>query len=120
MSAINLNDPRFWSPAKVLENAPGLNLKQISERVTWVGEKIGYSVGSFRLNFTDIATWTGEQTKSGSVVKLSSLLEELHFGTWEDALNFLTANDNEQAKRYYNAHIEMQLAPDEDDEEDDE
>lgn len=120
MSAVNLNDPRFWSPKQVLENAPGLTLNQISERVTWVGEKIGHSVGSFRWNFTDIATWTGEQAESGSVVKLEGPLEDLHFGTWEDALDFLTANDNEQAERYYNGHIEMQNVPDEDDEEDDE
>jgi len=119
MSVVNLNDPRFWSPKEVLENSPGLSLKEMAERVTWVGEKIGYAVGSFRWNFTSIATWEGEQAESGTVVKLNGPLEELHFGTWEDALNFLTDNDNENAKRYYGAIQELAYSEDDDEESDD-
>jgi len=119
---INLDDPRLWSPRQVLENAPGLSLKEIGETVRWVGTKVGYPVGNFRWKFADIASWEGEQAESGSVVKLSGPLEELHFGTWEDALNFLTDNDNENAKRYYNTLEEMarmQEVEDDDEEFDD-
>lgn len=114
---INPNDPRLWTPRQVLENAPGLSLKETGEAVRWVGTKVGYPVGNFRWKFADIARWEGEQAESGSVVKLSGPLEELHFGTWEDALNFLTDNDNENAKRYYNTLEEMSHMQDEDDDE---
>ena len=97
------------------------SIKEVGEVVRWVGDspdKDGeplYS-GSFRWMFTDIARWQRKVTPGESYIMIESALEETRFPTWGEARDYLTAEDNFHAKRYYQAAVEVELMVDDEDE----
>ena len=110
--------------AEALRSEAMLNLpsiKEVGEVVRWVGDlpdKDGeplYS-GSFRWMFTDIARWQRKVNPGESYIMVESALEETRFPTWGEAVDYLTAEDNFHAKRYYQAAVEVELMEEDDDE----
>ena len=110
--------------AEALRSEAMLNLpsiKEVGEVVRWVGDlpdKDGeplYS-GSFRWMFTDIARWQRKVNPGESYIMVESALEETRFPTWGEAVDYLTAEDNFHAKRYYQAASEMSLMDEDEDE----
>jgi len=97
------------------------SIKEVGEVVRWVGDspdKDGeplYS-GTFRWMFTDIARWQRKVTPGESYIMVESALEETRFPTWGEARDYLTAEDNFHAKRYYNAEVEVSLMDEDEDE----
>ena len=97
------------------------SIKEVGEVVRWVGDlsakdKEPLHSGSFRWMFTDIATWQRKVTPSESYIMVESALEETRFPTWGEARDYLTAEDNFHAKRYYNAEVEVSLMDEDEDE----
>ena len=91
------------------------SIQEVGEVVRWVGDGEGLSSGSFRWMFTDIATWQKKVIPGETYIEVESAIEETRFPTWVAARDYLTAEDNFHAKRYYNAAVEVSLM-DEDDE----
>ena len=97
------------------------SIQEVGEVVRWVGDspdKDGeplYS-GSFRWMFTDIATWQRKVTPGETYIEVESALEETRFPTWGEARDYLTAEDNFHAKRYYNAAVDVSLMDEDEDE----
>ena len=98
------------------------SIQEVGEVVRWVGDSSAkddeplYS-GSFRWMFTDIATWQRKVTPGESYIMVESALEETRFPTWGEAVDYLTAEDNFHAKRYYQAAVEVELMGDDDEDE---
>ena len=97
------------------------SIQEVGEVVRWVGDppdKDGESLysGSFRWMFTDIARRQRKVNPGESYIMVESALEETRFPTWGEAVDYLTAEDNFHAKRYYQAASEMLLMDEDEDE----
>ena len=122
LSSVGTVDAMKKAEARVKEEQSHyLSIQEVGEVVRWVGDspdKDGeplYS-GSFRWMFTDIATWQRKVTPGESYIMVESALEETRFSTWGEARDYLTAEDNFHAKRYYQAASEMSLMDEDEDE----
>ena len=98
------------------------SIKEVGEVVRWVGDSSAHDEeplysGAFRWMFTDIATWQRKVTPGETYIMVESALEETRFPTWGDARDYLTAEDNFHAKRYYQAAVEVELMGDDDEDE---
>jgi len=116
-ATIDVLKAQYAAERKIIESGP--SLREVGEKVRWVGDEVGATGGAFRWMFTDIARWQKKVSTDGFVIQLESPLEELHFDTWADTLDYLTDNDNEHAKRYYGVIQELAYSEDDDEESDD-
>jgi hypothetical protein len=91
------------------------SIQEVGEVVRWVGDGIGESSGTFRWMFTDIARWQKKVTPGETYIMVESALEETRFPTWGDARDYLTAEDNFHANRYYQAAVDVSLMDEDDD-----
>jgi hypothetical protein len=92
------------------------SIQGVGEVVRWVGDGVGETSGTFRWMFTDIATWQRKVNPGESYIMVETAIEETRFPTWGAARDYLTAEDNFQAKRYYEAAVDISLMDDDDDE----
>tara|TARA_B100000809_G_scaffold65959_1_gene62609 strand:+ start:521 stop:892 length:372 start_codon:yes stop_codon:yes gene_type:complete len=92
------------------------SIQEVGEVVRWVGDGIGETGGEFRWMFTDIARWQRKVTPGESYIMVESVLEETRFPTWGEARDYLTAEDNFHAKRYYKAAVDFVEEDDDEDE----
>ena len=92
------------------------SIQEVGEVVRWVGDGVGESSGDFRWMFTDIATWQRKVNPGESYIMVESTLEEIRFPTWGAARDYLTAEDNFNAKRYHQAAIDYVEEDDDEDE----
>ena len=99
---------------KYSSNLP--SIKEVGEVVRWVGDGIGESGGDFRWMFTNIARWQKKVTPGETYIEVEAAIEETRFPTWGAARDYLTAEDNFHAKRYYNAEVEVSLMDEDEDE----
>ena len=93
------------------------SIKEVGEVVRWVGDGVGETSGTFRWMFTDIATWQRKVNPGESYIMVETAIEETRFPTWGEARDYLTAEDNFQAKRYYEAAVDISLMDDDDEDE---
>ena len=92
------------------------SIQEVGEVVRWVGDGIGETSGTFRWMFTDIATWQRKVNPGESYIMVETPVEETRFPTWGEARDYLTAEDNFHAKRYYQAAVEYVEEDDDEDE----
>ena len=93
------------------------SIKEVGEVVRWVGDGVGESSGDFRWMFTDIARWQKKVTPGETYIEVETAIEETRFPTWGAARDYLTAEDNFHAKRYYDAAVDVSLMDDDDEDE---
>jgi hypothetical protein len=93
------------------------SIQGVGEVVRWVGDGVGETSGTFRWMFTDIATWQRKVNPGESYIMVETAIEETRFPTWGAARDYLTAEDNFQAKRYYEAAVDISLMDDDDEDE---
>ena len=122
ISSVGTVDAMKKAESRIKEEQSHLpSIQEVGEVVRWVGDlpdKDGeplYS-GSFRWMFTDIARWQRKVNPGESYIMVESALEETRFPTWGEAVDYLTAEDNFHAKRYYQAASEMALMDEDEDE----
>ena len=122
ISSVGTVDAMKLAEARIKEEQSHYpSIQQVGEVVRWVGDppdKDGESLysGSFRWMFTDIARWQRKVNPGESYIMVESALEETRFPTWGEAVDYLTAEDNFHAKRYYQAASEMSLMDEDEDE----
>ena len=122
ISSVGTVDAMKLAEARIKEEQSHYpSIQQVGEVVRWAGDppdKDGESLysGSFRWMFTDIARWQRKVNPGESYIMVESALEETRFPTWGEAVDYLTAEDNFHAKRYYQAASEMSLMDEDEDE----
>ena len=122
LSSVGTVDAMKKAEALRLEYSTTLpSIQEVGEVVRWVGDSSAHDEeplhsGSFRWMFTDIARWQRKVTPGESYIMVESALEETRFPTWGEARDYLTAEDNFHAKRYYNAAVEVSLMDEDEDE----
>ena len=122
ISSVGTVDAMKLAEARIKEEQSHYpSIQEVGEVVRWVGDppdKDGESLysGSFRWMFTDIARWQRKVNPGESYIMVESALEETRFPTWGEARDYLTAEDNFHAKRYYNAQVEVSLMDEDEDE----
>jgi hypothetical protein len=122
ISSVGTVDAMKLAEARIKEEQSHYpSIQEVGEVVRWVGDppdKDGESLysGSFRWMFTDIARWQRKVNPGESYIMVESALEETRFPTWGEAVDYLTAEDNFHAKRYYQATSEMSLMDEDEDE----
>ena len=122
LSSVGTVDAMKKAEALRLEYSSTLpSIQEVGEVVRWVGDSSAHDEeplysGTFRWMFTDIARWQRKVTPGESYIMVESALEETRFPTWGEARDYLTAEDNFHAKRYYNAEVEVSLMDEDEDE----
>ena len=122
ISSVGTVDAMKKAEALRLEYSTTLpSIQEVGEVVRWVGDSSAHDEeplysGTFRWMFTDIARWQRKVTPGESYIMVESALEETRFPTWGEARDYLTAEDNFHAKRYYNAAVEVSLMDEDEDE----